>query len=401
MKRMVFLFIAVAMCARLPALYAQDASEPDEQSVLEKAREKYQDSEGREDSGETGDVEEDRGGPDSAVGRDAEPDSADRPYTPMIFSLVPGIQYPFGLYDTSFAFGLVGTAVSKLDGVQVNGVFGVAEDVDGFQVSGVFNTARDVDGFQLAGVFNTAEETDGFQVAGVFNTAGDVNGYQVAGVFNTAGKVDGGMLAGVFNAADEVDGVMIGLVNVADSVDGAVIGLINLIGDGVNEIGIHYIPDEDMVYAHYKSGTAGLYSVYYAGLGSEDWFRDWDTLIAGLGLGHRFKINNGGLDLEFCLEQELYPARRKALSEAAETEDRKAFWEELCPYPSLRASLNVPLFAGVRVFLGVEADFDVPQWGSRVPDRLRVSSFGSDGWSGEFLGLDFKAWPKLFFGVSI
>ena len=149
----------------------------------------------------------------------------------------------------------------------------------------------------------------------------------------------------------------------------------------------------------YRTGTDSLYAVYYGGLGSEDWFVDADSLIAGLGLGHRIRVGEGGLDVEVSAEQDLYADRRSALSAAAEAEDERAFWNLLRPYPSVRAALNFPVL-GIKAVLGIEADFDVPSWGSYVPDRLKTSSFSPGGWSGELWGLEFTAWPKVYFGLS-
>lgn len=406
MKRIQVLFLAAALCARLPAVYAQDLSEPNEQSVLQKARDKYA------RGGESAVPAEN---PDSPV---AAPSAAasELPYTPYVFALVPGLQSPPGLYDTSLALGLIGSAAGGVRGIQGSGVFNFATgDVNGFQGAGVFNMAggtvfgfqgagvfnlaRGVNGFQGAGVFNIAGQVDGFQGSGVFNIAQRVDGFQISGTFNLAGSVDGGMLSPMFNAAKRVDGVMIGLVNVAESLDGVAIGLLNLIGDGVNELGVQYVPAEDMTYVSYRSGTADLYTVYYGGLGSEDWFVDGDSLIAGLGLGHRVRLGEGGLDFEIGAEQELYPARRAAMKAAVKADDEDGFYSLLCPYPAVRVSLFARVL-GFKVFLGLETDFDVPAWGSAVPDRLRVSSFDADGWSGRALGLDFTAWPKIYFGVS-
>jgi len=207
------------------------------------------------------------------------------------------------------------------------------------------------------------------------------------------------MLSPVFNAADRVSGTMIGLVNIADHLDGVALGLINIIGNGVNEIGLQYVPSEDMTYLSYRTGTASLYAVYYGGVGSEDWFVDSDSLVAGFGLGHRIRIGDGGLDFEICAEQELYPDRRAALKAAADAEDEDAFFALIRPYPSVRAALNIPVL-GFKAVMGIEADFDVPAWGSYVPERLRKSSFRTGGWSGDVWGLGFTAWPKVYIGLS-
>jgi len=400
MKRFLCIALAAALGARLSAAFAQDALEPDERTVLEKARQEYAQSDTSED------IPEEPTPPDAAeapAGPEASETRTARPHSPVVLSFVPGLQTPSGSYDTTLALGYIGSAVGAVDGFQGAGVFCIAERVDGFQGAGVFNMAEAVDGFQGAGVFNMAEAVDGFQGAGVFNIAEAVDGFQAAGVFNVAGTVSGGMLASVFNAADSVDGVMIGLVNVAEHLDGPAIGLVNIIGDGIHELGMQYVPDEDMTYLQYRTGTADLFALYYAGVGSEDWFEDADSLIVGLGFGHRLRMDKrgAGLDLEFCVEQELYPARRAALESASDAEDCSAFIDNLCPYPSLRVSLNVPFFGPFRIFAGLKTDFDVPSWGSYVPDRLRTSSLAGDGWSGEVFGLGFSAWPKLFFGVSL
>jgi hypothetical protein len=422
MKRFVCIALVAALGARLPSVFAQGFSEPDEQSVLEKAREKYAKGEESKEIQEAPPSAETQGTPQEPETPElqANPqDAAKRPYFPMVLSFVPGIQNPFGFYDTSLALGAIGSAVGTVKGFQGAGVFSIAEEVDGFQVAGVFNIAGKVEGFQGSGVFNIAERVRGsqaagvfnmsnemegtLQVAGVFNMAEKAKGSLVAGVFNAADTVSGSMIAGVFNVADSVHGAMIGLVNVADHLDGPAIGLVNLIGNGIHELGIQYVPSEDMTYLQYRSGTAGVFALYYAGVGSEDWFKDGDSLIVGVGLGHRFLMDEkgAGLDLEFSAEQELYPERREALAAAADAEDSRAFFDQFCPYPSIRVSLNVPLFSSLRVFLGLETDFDVPSWGAYVPDRLRKSSITGEGWTDEIFGLGFTAWPKLFFGVSI
>ena len=334
-----------------------------------------------------------------------------------VLSLVPGIQNPpLGLYDTALALGLVGSAVGTVQGVQASGVFNFASgsvngfqwsgvfnmaagNINGFQGAGVFNLARGVDGFQGAGVFNISERVDGFQGAGVFNIAKQVDGFQMSGVFNIADTVDGGMISPVFNAAEKVSGVMIGLVNVADELDGVALGLVNIIGNGINEIGLEYVPAEDMTYLSYRTGTRSLYSVYYGGVGSEDWFVDSDSLIAGFGYGYRFQIGEGSIDFEVRAEQEFYPDRRTALAAASKSGDESAFFALIRPYPSVRAALNVPVL-GVKAVLGLEADFDVPAWASSVPERLRKSSFQTGGWSGSAWGLEFTAWPKVYIGLS-
>lgn len=386
MKRYVLVLIAAALCARLPGAFAQDFTEPDEQSVLQKARDKY--GKGAESSSQT-----------EAPGK-PEAEESGLPYSPFVFSFVPGIQFPpFALYDTSAALGWIGSGVGNVQGIQVSGVFNLARNVEGFQGSSVFNIARDVEGFQGSGVFNIARDVEGFQGAGVFNIARKVDGFQVSGTFNIADTVDGGMIAGVFNAADRVSGSMIGLVNIADHLDGVALGLVNIIGNGVNEIGLAYVPSEDMTYLAYRTGTASLYAVYYGGVGSEDWFVDADSLIVGLGLGHRIRIGEGSLDFEVSAEQELYADRRAALEAAADAKDERAFWDLIRPYPSVRAALNIPVL-GVKAVLGMEVDFDAPAWASYVPERLKTTSFRSGGWSGDLWGLEFTAWPKVYLGLS-
>ncbi len=406
---------ALALCAM--SATAQSADEPDAQSVLEHARDKYDSSNQSDqtppqpDESAPAQTESDQSASDAE--QSIETQAPEREHTLFQLFLVPGVSTPQGFYDADVALGLVGTASGRVSGIaaagvfnladgdvrgfQAAGVFNLAERVEGFQGSGVFNMAGDVEGFQGSGVFNMAGDVEGFQGAGVFNMAGDVEGFQGAGVFNMAGHVDGCQFAGVFNIADSNDGVMIGLVNVVDEADGLVIGLVNIVGNGILDAMAWYQPDGGMCYAGMQSGTKSFYGIYYAGSLKEDLFRDKDTLVLGFGFGHRVEMNSGYFDVDASYERYFGPSFDSFLKEVSASPETV----DLSPgYLSLRASVGAPIAGSLQVFGGVKVDVDLANADS-VPAFLRDGLCGADGASGKLFDLPWRAWPKLFVGLKL
>jgi hypothetical protein len=380
MKRIVFSVLAAALCAT-SGVWAQTSDEPSEDYVLQQARDRYA------DQSETDTVEIQNsntttfntpGGSVTIITTRNQKPPTDRnelPYTPFVLSFVPGISLPWGMYDTSFAFGYIGNLVG---------------DVNGAQASGVFNIA--------------AGEINGLQSAGVFNITGSVNGVQSAGIFNIADTVNGVQAAGLFNIAGQVTGAMIGLVNVADELDGVAIGLINIIGNGIHDLSVDYQYNTNTVYTTYRSGTPFLYASFYAGQAADELFSSSDTLTIGTGLGHRFRVLFLTADVELCAEMPVDTTSMAAVKDLSSSEAQHASWEEftnaLPPvFGSIRASFGFGQRRGFGAYLGVKTDFEV--YGtSTVPERLRKSSGDDDSYRWQAFGTDFEFWPKIFIGLK-
>lgn len=326
-----------------------------------------------------------------------------RPYFPFVLSFVPGLSFPPGTYDTSLAYGAIGSAVGSVYGVQGAGVFSIAEDqVAGVQGSGVFGTASRVLGVQGSGVFSIADSVEGAQASGVFNIADRVEGAQVAGVFNIAGRMDGFQAAGVFNVADKASGAMIGLVNIADELDGVAIGLVNIIGNGINDIGVDYQFASGNAYATLRSGTPFLYATLYAGIPATDLGTTAERMTFGGGIGHRFKVLFMSLDAELGTETIIDPAAVSALSTYLVTGDYHPLMS-LNPadrtFGSLRLSLGFGERRGFGPYVGVKTDFALAG-SSAIPERLR-SSFGSTApYALSLFGYALEFWPKWFVGIQ-
>lgn len=408
MKRIAFAFAAL-MAATTIALVAQDADE-----VLEKARQEYLDASGAGDGGTTVIVIV-----EGSAGEPAPSEPAVGPVGtrwPLVYHWVPGVGIPMGSVDASLAFGGLGSLVRSLEGIQASSVFSLAEgDVEGFQVSGVFNIAGgdlegfqgagvfniaggDLEGFQGAGVFNLAGDVQGFQGAGVFNIAGDVQGFQGAGVFNMVESVEGTQLAGVFNLAGRAEGFMIAPINVADSLDGVAIGLINLIGDGVNELGVEYAPSAEIASAVWRNGTKSLFSIVRLSAPTENLPEAWKDLLAlSVGLGTRLPLDRASwIDLDLSGERVMDQTFRTEAAAALDSGDFLALWRAFAPYPS------VALTAGARLgpftaWAGARVDFDLP---GLAETDLRWRDPKAPTWSGETLGLEWIARPRLVFGLA-
>jgi hypothetical protein len=428
MKRIVFSVLAAALCAT-SGVWAQTSDEPSEDYVLQQARDRYAeqsapDSVESQDSTTT--TFNTPGGSVTIITTRNQKPPVDRnelPYTPFVLSFVPGISLPWGMYDTSFAFGYIGSLVGDVHGAQASGVFNIAAgEINGLQGAGVFNLAEgdinglqgagifnisggDVNGAQGAGIFNIADGNVSFlQSAGVFNIAGSVNGIQSAGIFNIADSVNGVQAAGLFNIAGEATGAMIGLVNVADELDGVAIGLINIIGNGIHDLSVDYQYNTNTVYTTYRSGTPFMYASFFAGQAVDELFSSSDTLTIGTGIGHRFRVLFLTADVELCAEMPVDTVSLAAVKDLSSKEAQPASWEEftnaLPPvFGSVRASFGFGRRRGFGAYLGVKTDFEV--YGtSTVPEQLRKSSGAEDSYRWQAFGTDFEFWPKIFIGLK-
>lgn len=420
MKRLVSCFVAAGICASA-GLFAQDAG--GDEYVLQQARREYQASGSSSGQG-AGVAESSAPQPfiSITVNRPERPerrgpgDEKRYPYTPFVLSFVPGVSAPIGIWDTSMAYGLIGSATGSVDGFALAGVFNIGlGTVNGFQGAGVFNVAEsDVNGFQGAGVFNIAKDVNGFQGAGVFNIAEDVAFAQGAGVFNIAKKVSGIQAAGVFNVADELDGVqtagvlnvagkakglMIAPINVADSLDGVAIGFLNFIADGINDLAVDYQFATDTAYLTYRTGTRSLYAVAYAGLPGQrvaSGFDSVDGLTAGFGLGRRVRFLFLSADIEAAAELPVDPASWRA---AAAAENPSLLGLDRA-FGSLRISFGFGGKKSLGLYMGVKTDI-APAGAGLVPEHLRAAWGEPSPESLTLFGERFELWPKFFMGFRL
>jgi hypothetical protein len=412
MKKILSIIFAAALVLQAANVIAQDegdSSEPTEKSVLQKAREKYGSAPKAKEAAPAGTASAETAEATPAEEkREAEDQPADGQarggrYTPIQLSLVPGLAFPRGAYDTSLALGAVGSSSDRVSGIQGAGVFSIARELRGVQGAGVFNITR--------------ENLQGAQGAGVFNIANEVRGAQLSGVFNIAKNVHGVQAAGVFNAAEQVDGVQVGLVNVAKSMDGVQIGLFSYVANGIHELGLAYEPQSGFAYASWQSGSKNFYTRWGYGATGKDWKVDFDDAVASFGIGSRNSISIVDFDIDLSAECAVRSfsfdlKKVKGRHWDCDDEDDKDFrdreeeihddyyyvpdsWPRI--YPSLRIEANIPLGRHVKLFGGLKADIDIDALGDRVPEALKCGA----GWKGEVWGGEFTVWPKWFIGLKI
>ena len=383
------------------------AAQEEDDGVLQKARDKYQEKLNKGQSEEQGNSPFS----DPQLGSQ---DEENVPYTPVLLSFAPGISMPFGYYRTSVSCAAIGAAFEASYGFAGAGVFNIYNSGYGFQGAGVFNISGErIGGFQSAGVFNiSGGEVDGFQGAGVFNIAGGpVSGAQVAGVFNIAEKVRGSVqiagvfniankvqglqVANVFNVAESVSGMQIGLVNITGELKGLQIGLINISNNGVDSLSYIYMPATDSAFVYWQAGSPFLYMVVGAGAPRADWFVRYDNLMLSAGLGTRVKLGGPYLDIDVSAEQAI-GSDLEALYQAGLDHNKEAVISYMKPYPSARLSLGLPLGRTLHVTGGIKTVVQLEQGGT-VPASQRTQ----DSLSATWFGVPFTAWSQWFFGVKV
>jgi hypothetical protein len=429
MKRQVLSCIAAFAVVFAAASFAQDSGEPSEESVLETARQKYQDDQKKEDQEESlapvqGQESAEAAEPAPAAPKAApsgEPEAASGGaiYVPVMVSFVPMVSFPFGLFDVSLSGACVGALVHDVNGIAGAGVFNLTHDIRGvagagvFNIghdlrgaegSGVFNISHDVLGVQGSGVFNIAHRVQGVQGAGVFNMAEDFRGIQASGVFNIAGDLSGLQAAPIVNVAKRVEGVQLGLVNVADEVEGFQLGLVNIARDGVQGPGLYYEPETDWLFAYHQNGSRRLYTVVTAGAPRDDWFSSSDGAVVSAGLGTRIggRKNEGYLDIEAAACQAYRPLRDsldQLCAARSESEGDSAFARlasSFSLYPELRVRLGMPLIGKLSLVGGFSTDIDLGDC-PNLPESRKAGYLYRDTWFGE----TFTAYTNWFIGFKI
>jgi hypothetical protein len=423
MKRQVLTCIAAFAVVFAAASFAQDSGEPSEGSVLEKARQKYQDDQKKEGQEEGLAPAQSQGAeeaaPKSAPSGEPAEAASGAIYVPVMVSFVPMVSFPFGLFDVSLSGACVGALVHDVNGiagagvfnlthdirgVAGAGVFNIGHDLKGVEGAGVFNIAHDVLGAQGAGVFNIAHRVQGVQGAGVFNMADDFRGIQASGVFNIAGDLSGLQVAPIVNVAKRVDGVQLGLVNVADEVEGFQLGLVNIAREGVQGPGLYFEPETDWLFAYHQNGSRRLYTVVAAGAPRGDWFSSSDGAVVSAGLGTRIGggKNEGYLDIEAAACQAYRPLRDSLDQLCAARNEGEAdsavvrLASSFSLYPELRVRLGMPLIGKLSLVGGFSTDINLGDC-PNLPESRKAGYAYSDTWFGE----DFTAYTNWFIGLKI
>jgi len=108
------------------------------------------------------------------------------------------------VYNTGFAFSLIGMRAARLRGIDVSGIFSIyTEGVQGVQTSGIFNIVNgNVAGIQAAGIFSIVDGNfKGVQANGIFGIHnGEFKGVQGATIFNIQnGDFTGAQGTGIFS----------------------------------------------------------------------------------------------------------------------------------------------------------------------------------------------------------
>lgn len=464
MKRILSIALAAALVLQATAIFAQEAGEPSEQSVLDAARAKYWGSKKSSDSRaaqlvapeateeEAPEAEE---APAIAAENEAAAAEADEEaaepreakggreyrYSPFIVAFVPGLNFPFGLRDASLTAGLIGARVHDVSGIEAASVMTIADDVRGVQGAGVFNIASSVSGAQGAGVFNIVDgELRGVQGAGVFNIAGsaqlsaqgagvfnishdmlgvqgaglfniadDLRGVQGAGLFNIADDVRGVQAAGLFNRAEKVEGLQIGVVNVAKEVKGLQLGLINIAGNGSDALGVIYEPATDYLYAYWQAGLPSLYATIGAGAKCRDWNFEYSGAVVSVGLGSSTRFLGLKLNMDLSAEQVLedlpYDSYATASYRHYYYNDRRgsigwAAWDGWSQL-SPYPSLKISLGLPIGRHWQLVGGIKADIQIDELGAWVPESLKGGWSWSGDFGGSGFTVWPKWFIGLKI
>lgn len=195
--------------------------------------------------------------------------------------------------------GIYSQVSGEMEGLQAAGVVGIiGDDTNGAQLNGVAGVIRgELDGVQANGIASIVSgDVNGIQLAGVVNTAGAMSGIQVAGVTNIVrGDFDGIQAAGILNVVTgDASGIQMGLINIGNSLDGVPVGLLNLYREGITTIGgWSEIDGGDDFYYSMMTGNDWVYTHFFTGGSSYDFWQDMENASIGYGLGVRIPVLMG------------------------------------------------------------------------------------------------------------
>jgi hypothetical protein len=187
------------------------------------------------------------------------------------------------------AAGVFNIVNGYVKGVQLGGVFNVASKINAIQLAGVFNHSKSGEGLQAAGVYNfNSGHIRGIQAAGVFNASDSIKGIQLAGLLNASKQVDGLQLSGLLNVAKKVKGSQISIINIADTVDGIPFGVFSFVRKGYHKL---EISTNELLFLNvgFKTGVEKLHNNIFVGVNV---IPARPILTMGYGLGTLIKMNN-------------------------------------------------------------------------------------------------------------
>ena len=272
---------------------------------------------------------------------------------------------------TNLSFGVIGSTLYQVNGIQGSVVYNVTKEVRGFQGAGVFNVnCRNTCGFQGSGLFNingrnfsgvqgagffniNGRNFSGAQLAGVFNvTRSTFNGLQGSGVMNISGGKDscGVQAAGVINVhKGNLKGAQLGLINVCSGNCDFQLGLINICRNGILEIGTSYTSNRNLRFT-FSSGNQYLYTIlgfsckdnFLCKLNEGSHFFDDYITFAGLGTRQKFLIFN--FDLEAMYNNVFYHDENDDFRSAG--------------YLSGRVAAGISPIKVINIFAGYTAGFE-------------------------------------------
>ena len=252
------------------------------------------------------------------------------------------------------AAGVGNIANGRVDGIQGGGVFNIAaRGILGFQTAGIFNIAGQESGFlQSAGVFNISEgDYSGIQLAGVFNiTKREVSGAQVSGVFNVARDLFG-VQVGLVNMAKKVEGVQVGIVNISEQMEGIPIGLINISRNGIFNATV-WGDDSGYSFVGLQQGWSHVYTILYVGSQNRDYFKSFESLTTGFGVGAHYMANTVFLDADI--------SAKHSVQIATPDQSTPPYDVGRTTIPSLRVCAGFNLTERSALFAGCTLDVHVP-----------------------------------------
>lgn len=200
---------------------------------------------------------------------------------------VSGIQFAGSGNASKAANGVqiggLGNITGDATGIQFGGLANISESVNGIQLGGLVNINKHMHGLQFAGITNLCEDNKGIQLAGIANVTGESDGFQFAGAVNVSNRVSGAGF-GLFNRTGALHGFQLGIVNVIDTVESGVsMAMINIVKKGFYREWALTFADYMNVGLSYKMGTQKLYTILSAGanlMGDKLW-------VTGIGFGKR------------------------------------------------------------------------------------------------------------------
>jgi hypothetical protein len=117
--------------------------------------------------------------------------------------------------------------LSKINGINISGLFSYTGKVNGFTTSIFLNMARELRGFGLSYVASSYSKVKGLQLSGIFSEAREIHGVQIS-IVNKAITLKGIQIGDIYSEAIDLIGIQIGVVNKTEKLKGIQIGIWNV-----------------------------------------------------------------------------------------------------------------------------------------------------------------------------